>query len=283
MTKKIIYTLALIAALALLFAGPASAQDISKIKPTATIGEQVLTKPTQGVLKSPFSLLNQLKPGGGGGGTPPAYCSPCLFYGGNNDPSNPNTNGLWDNNSAAFGINGAVYSPFAVPKGAKGWNVTGLIAVIQYFPYPPTINDVAWSIWTGVQATGTPSTATLICSGTDFFPSLTDTGRLFFGFYEEFATQAHVNGCPTLDGPKSGPPSGTTTYWQVVQPETSVFQFAYESNVPDTPPPFAYGPAEPVDDSFFYAPAFGFPFFAPAQNLGAFHIFSAGVEGTSGK
>ena len=280
MVKKMVCSGALLAALMLLFAGLASAQDLSQIKPTATIGEQILVRPMPGVLKSPFRLLPK------GGPLVPAYCSPCLFYGGDGDPSNPLADGLWDNNSSTFGISGVVYSPFSVPEktakcgGICDWAVTGLFANIEYSPFPPTIDSVNWSVVTGVAAGGIPATTTVICSGTDPVPVLIDTGRLYFGTYEEFATVVSVSGCPALEGAKKG---GSATYWETVTPNTGatgIFQLAYESNIPDSPPPNAVGLPEPLLNSFFFAPSFGDYTFAPAQNLGPYYIFSAGVEGT---
>jgi hypothetical protein len=106
----------------------------------------------------------------------------------------------------------------------------------------------------------------------------TDTGRLYFVYFEEFAMNVAVTGC-TLTGGKGG-----TQYWVQVTPEfgaTGTLQLSYESNVPDTPPPNAFGPPEPIDQSFFYGPAFGSTSFTPAQQLGPLHVFSAGVEGST--
>lgn len=275
MLRKIFFSTALVAAVMLLFAGLASAQDKGSITPTATIGEQVLHHPRPGVLKSPFRLMPKV------GTLQPTYCSPCLFYAGDSNPTSPSANGLWDNNSAFFGISGVIYTPFLVTKpahcgGVCDTGVTGIGGNIEYFPFPPSITGVDWSIVKGVAAGGTPSSTTVICSGTDSAPVLTDTGRFFFGFYEEFATAASTGGaCPALETKKGG-----TIYWQTNAVDTTVFQLAYESNVPDVPPPNAFGNPEPRDDSFFYSPAFGFATFTPATNLGAFDVFSTFLEGS---
>jgi hypothetical protein len=251
---------------ALLFAGLASAQVPS---PTMTIGEQHLGAPSgKAPVQAPAGFV-------------PAYCAPCLFYAGDSDPTNSNANGLWDNNSSALGINGVIYTPFEVTKPAKCRGkcdtlVTGIGGNIEMYPFPPTIDSVAWSIVTGVAAGGTPATTTVICSGTDTAPVITDTGRLFFGFYEEFNVAAAASGCRALEPGKKG---AAAIYWQTNQVNTSVFQLAYESNVPDTPPPNAVGNPEPVDDSFFYSPSFGFSTFTNANGLGSFHIFSTDLEG----
>jgi hypothetical protein len=268
----------LVAALVVCFCLAGVAQD--RPAPTATIGEQVARHPQPGTLKSPFNLLQKGAP------LQPTYCSPCYFYGGDSNPSNPNANGLWDNNSSGFNTNGVIYTPFVVTKppkcgGVCDVGITGIGGNIEMNPSPPVLNDVAWSIVTGVATGGTPASTTVICSGTDTAPTLTDTGRLFFGFYEEWNVTASTGGtCPGLEPGKKGAPA---IYWQTNQVETSGFQLAYESNVPDVPPPNAFGNPEPVDDSFFYAPAFGFNTFANANGLGAFHVFSTDLEGGTTK
>ena len=269
MKKTVFGSTALVAALVVFFCLAASAQVPS---PTMTIGEQHLGAPSgKAPVRAPAGFV-------------PAYCAPCLFYAGDSDPSNPSANGLWDNNSTFFGINGVIYTPFEVTKPGKcggkcDTGVTGIGGNIEFFPFPPTIDSVAWSIVNGVAAGGTPSTTTVFCSGTDTAPTITDTGRLFFGFYEEFNVTALATGCPALEPGKKGAPA---IYWQTNEVNTSVFQLAYESNVPDSPPPNAFGNPEPVDDSFFYSPQFGFPTFTNANNIGAgpvFHIFSTDLEG----
>jgi hypothetical protein len=279
--NKVLRLTALLVGLALPFAGLALAQK--KPSPTLTNLQQGLAIP-QGTVQVP--------------GFAPAFCSPCLFYAGDSDPTNINGGGLWDNNSADIGILGQVYSPFTLPKktdkcgGACSWVVTGLFANIEYYPNPPIQpNDAVWAIYSaGVSGDwddvapplGTPFTATTVCSGVDPAPVLTDTGRNFFGFYEEYATAVAVSGCTlTAKDPKN-----PTEYWEQVTPEfaaTGTFELAYESNVTDTPPPEAFGLPQPKDDSWFYSPSFGFNQFTAAQTLGPFDFFSAGVEGTLGK
>jgi hypothetical protein len=156
--------------------------------------------------------------------------------------------------------------------------VDNIFGNIEYNPFPPAVASVQWAVVSGVAAGGTPSTVTTICSGNDSSPVLTDTGRNFFGFYEEFATSAHVAGCSIKVKAKGG-----ATLYELVQPQTSGFQLAYISNIPDTPPPNAIGTAEPTGESFFYSPSFGFSTFTNATQLGPFNLFSAGICGVLGK
>lgn len=259
MVKKLVCTTTLLAALAFLFTGLAVAQNPA---PTATIHQQGLTG--QGSSH-------------GASKTPPGT----LFYGGDGDPTNAEADGLWTNNSSFFGIFGEVFSPFIIPKTTK-WNLSGLFTNVEYYPHPPTIDGAAWSVITITKNTNTvPPTiiGTIVCSGTDSSPVLTDTGRLYFGLYEEFTTAVAVAGCDLKGGPKG------TEYWESVTPQTGangVFQLAYESNVPDVPPPNAIGTTV-TDDAYFYAPAFGDSSLTNTSTLGPFHIFSAGVVASSSK
>jgi hypothetical protein len=269
--KRLLCLLALLAIVTVLFAGMASAQ---RPQPTATIGEMVAVRPSPGVLKPEYQGLINASP------LQPAYCSPCLFYAGDSNPSSPNANGLWDNNSSDFGISGVIYTPFVVQKQkkqhGKGWSVSGIGGNIEMSPSPPNLLGQDWSIVTGVTAGGTPASTTVLCSGTDPSPVATDTGRLFFGVFEEWNVAAHATSCPLLKLTKKG-----TEFWQTNPVDTGngFFQLAYQSNT-DVPPPNGFGPAQPVDQSYFYSPNFGFSTFTNANQLGSFHTFSTDIEGT---
>ena len=258
MLKKLVCLTGVLVALAFIFTGLAVAQTPS---PTATIGEQHLTGP--------------------GSSTGIKLTIPnTLFYGGDGNPNNPNADGLWANDSSYFGLSGSVYSPFIIPKTSK-WNVSGLFTNVEYYPTTitgPTVDGAAWAI-VSVDKSTIPPIATTVCSGVDSSPVFTATGRLYFGLYQEFTTAVAVGGC-TLRG---GSTKAGTEYWESITMQTSVFQLAYESNVPDVPPPFAIGTPEPTDDSYFYGPQFGAAVFVNANTQGPFHVFSAGVVGLASK
>src|SRR3974390_28134 len=216
--KKLVCSTAVLVALAFLFTGLATAQTPT---PTATIGEQHLTGP--------------------GSSTPIKVTIPnTLFYGGDGNPANPNADGLWVNDSSYLSLSGSVYSPFIIPKTSK-WNVAGLFTNVEYYPAPPKVDGAAWAIVT-VDKSTIPPIATTVCSGIDSSPVLTATGRIYFGLYEEFTTAVAVGGC-TLRG---GSNKAGTEYWESVTiqtggPSHNIFQLAYESNVPDSPPPVSIG------------------------------------------
>jgi hypothetical protein len=252
--NKLVCSTAVLVVLAFLFTGVAVAQNPA---PTETIHQQGLTGTGSSHGRSQ---------------TPPST----LFYGGDGNPLNPEADGLWVNDSSFLGLSGSVYSPFIVPKTTK-WKLAGLFTNVEYFPGPPTLDGAKWAI-VSVDKSTTPPLATTICSGVSA-PAVTPTGRVYFGIYEEFTTSVAVGGC-TLSG---GSNKGGTEYWESITLETganSIFQLAYESNVPDVPPPFSIGTPEPTDDSYFYGPQFGAPVFINANTQGPFHVFSAGVVAT---
>lgn len=213
---------------------------------------------------------------------PPSYCSPCLFYGGDLDLSAGGQNGLASETDliipgSPYGA--AVYSPFTVPKkGVKGkadWSVVGLFANSLTFNGvldPPTC---FWTINSGVSA---GSGGTVVATGTDSCAS-TPTGRSDFGLTEFTINIAAVTGGPTLEEP--------STYWEAVVPQctnasdfncfTRFFESDAETGLN------AFGPPEPVDDSFFDSAFFGASFQPTTTTCGAGNgcdAFSAGVDGT---
>ena len=170
MKKGIFLTVLLV----LFLAGMAFAQVPS---PTKTIHEQGLSQQ-----KNAVHVLGPVS-----GACPN---NDCIFYGGDGDPTSGNADGLWQNNSSAFGIDGRVYSPFVVfPKTGKcggkcAWGVDGLFENIEYYPnqsvfgIPIAVDSVNWAIVQGVAAGGSPSTVTTVCSGNDTNFVLTPTGNI---------------------------------------------------------------------------------------------------------
>ena len=211
----------------------------------------------------------------------PCILNPCLLYTGDFDPNGQNPNGLWNNVSEAFGITGAVYVEFNVPKkfkGAKGktdWNIQGFFTNQQMLT--PEAFSVSWAIVTGVAANTNPNSSSVktICSGTGT-PTLNPTGRVAFGLPEQtiLLTGASCS-AGTLEA---------GSYWLTFLP--TVADLAYLSDVEDNTPTNAEGPGSAtVDDSFFVAPDFGFSTFTPTAptvcgGIGC-DLFSFGIIGTA--
>jgi hypothetical protein len=82
MVEKILCTFAAFAALLLVFSGPAALQDPQVYRGIAQAGVPPV------------------------GTEEPCIANPCLFYAGDFDANGQNPNGLWNNNSIPFGIEG---------------------------------------------------------------------------------------------------------------------------------------------------------------------------------
>ncbi|HEY6308740.1 MAG TPA: hypothetical protein VI488_20045 [Candidatus Angelobacter sp.] len=275
MVKKIFCTLALVAALLLVFSGLAAAQAPGQNKgPTIPL---VLT------------TLPQVGPLAPVGTEEPCIANPCLFYAGDFDAAGPNPNGLFSGIDNFFGLtlDATVWVPFNVPKkfkGAKGktdWSITGLFGNTQDINNPASETTANWSIVQGVVAGSPVSSATVICSATNSPMTTTPTGRIAFGDVE-YTDVVTVSGCPILEA---------GTYWMAVVPidltNPAGFQETFLSDVEDSTPKNAEGPGtEPVDQSYFTSTFFGFPNFTLANSASVCggigcDSFSVGVIGTA--
>jgi hypothetical protein len=216
----------------------------------------------------------------------------CLFYGGDflYNPLYPPflPNGLANENTLFIPgdpYGAAVWIPFTVPTG-QTWNVKGLFTndmssygVLDQGTLP---NAVAyWSINEEVFA-GSPGV--VVDSGTSPATS-TATGRAAFGL-TEYTVQVTGLSITLTAG----------TYWLTVVPICTnsanpycggVF-FVSDVEYLNTTPTNAYGPAEPLSQSFFDSPLFGETFAPTNGPVGACggdgcDAFSAGVLGTIAK
>ena len=191
--------------------------------------------------------------------TAPAYCHPCLFYGGDMDAENPTTGYIGNMN--AVHPNQAVYIPFRVPPN-QSWEVIGLFVnelanVSQNEP-----NTMNWSISKGI---GDGRKGQLIAGGT-IRDTMTPTGRSFNG-ETEYTVLGYLTPA-TVVNLSSG------VYWMTAVPNCTVeggvcngdnpVAGLWLTTVEDVPPPNAVG-VEPWDESFtlwpdggeFYAPVWG--------------------------
>jgi hypothetical protein len=180
--------------------------------------------------------------------TTPSYCKPCLFYGGDFDPSGPSPNVL----SNADNLSGvaAVYVPFAVPPN-ETWTVAGLFSNDMSPAAAPVLDppQIQWSISTGISQN---NAGTVIASGTAK-ASLTPTGRSWNGMNEYTALGLlNANETVTL---VSG------HYWMTAVPVCTFVgsrapcsnAYFYLSDVEDVPAPHAVG-FESTDESYWNVP-----------------------------
>jgi hypothetical protein len=286
MERTALCSIALTAAVILL-AQPAAAQNYKQRPPKPTIQDY---GPFVNVTKNTTTAAATKAASVSGKCGNPA--GDCLFYGGDfiDDPLYPPSlpNGL-ANETTLFvpgtPYGAAVWVPFTVPAG-QTWDVTGLFTnnlatygVLDQGTEPTSV--ASWSINEGVFA---GSAGTVVDSGTSPATSTT-TGRAAFGL-TEFTVQVTGLSVTLTAG----------SYWMSVVPVCTNTADPYcdgiffESDVEylNTTPANAYGPAEPIDASFFDSPAFGLSFDPTNGSVGACgglgcDAFSAGVLGKEAK
>jgi hypothetical protein len=199
MTKKVVCSSALMAALVSLFSLPATAQEVRATSPVPAMTDRVLVPPSPGEWMAPMLVPR-------GATAQPSYCSPCLFYAGDLNPSAANADGFANENTQpSIAVSATTYPAVHVPAG-QNWEVTGLVTNNQsnnggvLDPMQAT-----WSISKGVSS-GNPGTT--IASGTAT-AVVGPTGRSFHGFTEYWVT---VNFSPVHLNPSGH-------YWISVVPQ----------------------------------------------------------------
>jgi hypothetical protein len=277
--KRGLCTIALAAAL-IPFAQPAAAQNITGT-PKPTVQDYGPFGHVQFKNTAPAAATST----SGKCGNPAASC---LFYGGDflYDPLFPPTiaNGLASETTlevqgTPYGA--AVWVPFTVPAG-QTWYVTGLFTndLATYGVLDQGTQPTSVAFWSINESVFAGSAGTVIDSGTSPATS-TPTGRSAFGDYE-YTVQ--VKGLSITLKPGS--------YWMSVVPICTnaadpycdgVF-FLSDVEYINSAPKNAYGPAEPLDASYFDSPYFGLSFNPTYGPVGACDgdgcdAFSAGVLG----
>ncbi len=176
--------------------------------------------------------------------TAPTYCNPCLFYGGDWDPTASNWVAYINLNTTALG-QATNYVPFTVPSG-QTWSIGGMFTnnlAVNISKLDPAKAD--WSIVSGIsEGVG----GTTIASGTSH-ASFTPTGRVFMNggtTYTEYTVLVKFTPLVTV-------PSGS--YWMSVVPECtnsgdSACGSAEYFNTDSTSKTNAFGPPEPRNMTF---------------------------------
>jgi hypothetical protein len=205
--------------------------------------------------------------------TPPPYCHPCLFYGGDYDPTGPGANGLINNVTISDRGGPTVYVPFVVPRGQQ-WIVGGLFVNVSSTQVSINPAVATYSLRYGVSAGNEGTLITINNAPAGYTP----TGRVSYP-YVEYTVLVNI--------PKIILQSGT--YWLGVVPHCTEDGFQCDTaeyfldDVEDVPPPNHVG-FEPWDDSFwdsegnnaYYSPTWGVG--GGCNDVGC-DRFSAGVIG----
>ena len=276
MLREMVSSMALAAAL-IPFAQPAAAQNNET--PKRTIQDYGL--PTGNIQ---FKNTTVKSPSGKCGN--PA--GECLFYGGDFlfDPLYPSSlpNGLA--NETTLSVPGSPYGaatwvPFTVPAG-ETWEVLGLFTnnLASYGVLDQGTEPLSVASWSINEEVFPGNGGTVVDSGTSKATS-TPTGRAAFGF-NEFTVQ--VTGLSLTLTPGSYWMSVVPTCTNTADPFCNGVFFLSDVEYLNTTPTNAFGPAEPVDASFFDSPAFGLSFDPTYSSVGACggfgcDAFSAGVLG----
>lgn len=179
-----------------------------------------------------------------------------LFYGGDFDPNNPDSNAIANENDSVVSGNpygAAAYQNFVISSGSS-WNVTAMFTNDQMTVNPTT---AYWEIRSGISE---GNGGTLIASGTGA-DTVTPTGR--FQEFTNLVSGLNIN-------------LGFGTYWMAVVPETpSQSGRSFLSNT------FGLNSiGTQISDQQFFNSAFFGANFTNADNEGVFSTLSSGVIGT---
>lgn len=265
MVKKVLCSLALVAALVSLVSMPAAAQDRAT-GPAAAISERVIVPPSPGKWIAPL-LVPGVRT------EQPSNCSPCLWYAGDLNPSATNAQGFADENTLLVSTT-TTYAAFNIPAG-QSWEATG--AFVNVLSNNGGTLDPKQATWAITEGVGNGIAGTVIASGTAR-AFVTATGRTAFGL-REFTVQVQF---PKVGLGKS---HNKQSYFLSVVPQcTNTGDSACNSAeffLSDTDLTNAFGPATPTFAGFFNSSFFGFNY-APlctVNTLGC-EYSSAGLLGT---
>jgi len=267
MVKKVLCSLALVAALVSLVSLSASAQDTRATGPAAAVSERVIVPPSPGKWIAPLLVPSS-------GTNQPAKCSPCLWYAGDLNPSASNAQGFADENTLLVPTT-TTYAAFQVPAG-QNWAVTGaLVNVLSNNHGVLDPKQAVWAITTGISS-GNAGTTIATGTATAF---VGPTGRVAFGLTEYTVDVTFPKVALMGKGPVS------SAYWISVVPQCTNSGDSSCSSaeffLSDTDLTNAFGPATPKFAGFFNSSYFGYNY-APlctVNTLGC-EYSSAGVMGT---
>ncbi|MGB3549401.1 MAG: hypothetical protein WA993_01830 [Candidatus Binatus sp.] len=268
MTQRLFCSMVIAAALTLAAGRPGAAQTVAPDLVSAQRDSGI--SGTSANLSAVEPTSKKLQP----------VCKPCLFYSGDSDSSNPDTNSLINGIFSAVPILAQVYSAFTVPSG-RAWHVKGVFintvnAIASVVVLDPSVTQ--WSIWADV---GSGNPGELLFSGAGN-ATVTATGRTVSGL-TEYTVSVKLKTAIVLQ---------PGTYWlnvtpQCTNPSDSACSSAlfYESDVEDVSPANHVGPANVLDDSFINSTYFSFNYAHTWGGSGACggigcDAFSFGLIGT---
>jgi hypothetical protein len=247
--KKTLLLVALLVALVPLVALSAAAQSKGGQQVMPTLRDYVLVPGTPPIMATlpPNPHPNANKP--------PKYCgTDCLWYTGNFEESNPDSDGLQNADDVPLDYTAQVYNGVACPSTQGGKNVkvcriTGM-GIDTHSNATRVDPTVTWDIREGVT---TGSGGTVVCSGKGK-QTWVPTGRSEYGLTEYANGVSWTKGCDLSPG---------TTYFMNVYTSCTTSScdggIFFEGDQTTEPPgaPGQYGPNQPWDDSYWESSTFG--------------------------
>lgn len=182
----------------------------------------------------------------------PSWCKPCLYYSGDIDTTNPNADGIWDNNYSGGEVDGQIFGAFK--NTTKTVKATG--GAINAFGGPTTTDPTPWQINTKMSA---GNGGKVVCSGSGT-TTIKATGRTDsnWGVPDEYSVieKKFKKACSLKKG----------SYWLLIYPQST--NLWYESDEESDPKPINHvGWKNVIDKSIFNSTYFGFNY-AYANTIG---------------
>ena len=209
----------------------------------------------------------------------PSNCSPCLYYSGDFDASNPLADGLRNGNETWDGVTEQVWVPFTPTSDGVRAGTPPLLIHKHILVTSITFNMLMNQNPTDISKT-TWAFSTLVSSGnfgapgphnTCGFVTVAATGNSGFG-YNEYSITCNLKTAAKL--------SVGTNYWVNIYPTFTSSSFGFVSDVEDLPVPNLLGWGDDFDNSFVYSTFFG-DNYAPTWGTGAGNDeFSIAIAGT---
>lgn len=208
----------------------------------------------------------------------PGACSPCLWYAGDNDASNPNWDGDLNFNATFIPAENQVWVPFIAAPDGNPLHKHVLISAVTFNEIATTPNTnppadyagMSYGFRTGVlSGNGGTSGKHGTCPATVVvYTGLSPNG------YNEYAFTCQ------LPGTKAAKVTVGTIYWVNVTPTFTASTYAYLGNAIDVPELSQFGWGNDNYNSFLNGAFYGLNY-TPATTVGAgFTQFSVAIAGT---
>jgi hypothetical protein len=207
----------------------------------------------------------------------PGACSPCLWYAGDFDPSNANSNGDVNMDNTSYPEENQIWVPFIPAPDGNPLHKHVLISAVTFNELATTPNTdppadfdgMSYAFRTGVSS---GDGGTLGKHGTCPATMVTYTGVTYKGYHEySFTCQL---------GAKADKLAVGTIYWVNVTPTFTETTYAFLDNAIDLPELNHLGWGDDFYNSFINGAFFDFNFIPATSVSPSFEQFSVAIAGT---